>query len=192
MLPSFWNQRSKCCPFVGLAGLNGREKREMAEPMASALSSVQSLSCVDSLRAHGLQTARLSCPSPAPRACPNSFHRVCDAIQPSPLSSPSPPVFPSIRVFSNESVRPIRWQKYWSFRFIIRPSNEYSGLISFRMDWLDLLADQGTLKSLLQYLSSKASILQCSAFFIVQLLHPYLTTGKTIALFYFILFVVNT
>ena len=165
------------------------ERRERWQSQWLLLSVQFSHSVVsDSLRAHRLQTARLSCPSPAPRACPNSFHRVCDAIQPSPLSSPSPPVFPSIRVFSNESVLPIRWQKYWSFRFIIRPSNEYSGLISFRMDWLDLLAVQGTLKSLLQYLSSKASIVWCSAFFIVQLLHPYLTTGKTIALFYFILF----
>ena len=89
---------------------------------------------------------------------------------------------PSIRVFSNESVLCIRWPKYWSFSFSISPSNEYSGLISFRMDWLDLLSVQGTLKSLLQHHSSKASILQCSAFFMVQLPHPYMTTGKTIAL----------
>ena len=93
-----------------------------------------------------------------------------------------PSVFPSIRVFSNESALRIRWPKYWSFTFSISPSNEHPGLISFRMDWLDLLAVQGTLKSLLQHHSSKASILQHSAFFIVQLLHPYLTTGKTIAL----------
>ena len=112
-------------------------------------------------------------------------HQVGDAIQPShPLASPSPPasIFPSIRVFSNESVLRIRWPKYWSFNFNIHPSNEYSGLISFRMDWLDLLAVQGTLKSLLQHHSSKASILRHPAFFIVQLLHPYMTTGKTIAL----------
>ena len=89
-------------------------------------------------------------------------------------------IFPSIRVFSNESVLHIRWPKYWSFSF--SPSNEYSGLNSFRMDWLDLLAVQGTLKSLLQHHSSKASIPQCSAFFIVQLSHPYMTTGKIIAL----------
>ena len=104
-------------------------------------------------------------------------HRVGDAIQSShPLSSPSSPtsIFPSIRVFSNESVLHIRWPKYWSFNFSISPSNEYSGLISFRMDWLDLLAVQGTLKSLLQYHSSKASILQHSACFIVQLSHPYI------------------
>ena len=93
-----------------------------------------------------------------------------------------PSVFPRIRVFSNELVLHIRWPKYWSFSFSISPSGEYSGLISFRMNWLDLLAVQGTLKSLLQHHSAKASILQCSAFFIVQLSHPYLTTGKTIAL----------
>ena len=93
-----------------------------------------------------------------------------------------PSVFPSIRVFSNESVLYIRWPKYWSFSFSISSSNEYSGLISFRLDWLDLLAVQGTLKSLLQHHSSKASILLCSAFFMVQFLHPYMTTGKTIAL----------
>ena len=91
-------------------------------------------------------------------------------------------IFPSIRVFSKESVLHIRWQKYWSCSFSISPSNEHPGLISPRMDWLDLLAVQGTLKSLLQLHSSKASILQCSAFFIVQLSHPYMTTGKTIAL----------
>ena len=93
-----------------------------------------------------------------------------------------PPILPSIRVFSNESTLHMRWPKYWSFSFNISPSNEYSGLISFRMDWLDLLAVQGTLKSLLQHHSSKALILRCSAFFIVQLSHPYMTTEKTIAL----------
>ena len=98
-----------------------------------------------------------------------------------PLILP-PSIFPSIRVFSNESVIHIRGPKYWSFSFSISPSNEYSGLISFRMDWLDLLAVQGTLKSLLQHHSSKASFLCCSALFIVQLSHPYMTTGKTIAL----------
>ena len=92
-----------------------------------------------------------------------------------------PPVLPSIRVFSNESTLHMKWPKYWSFSFSISPSNEHSGLVSFRMDWLDLLAVQGTLKSLLQHHSSKASILQHSAFFIVQLSHPYITTGKTIA-----------
>ena len=93
-----------------------------------------------------------------------------------------PPIFPSIRVFSNESALHIRWPKYWSFSFNIRPSNEHPGLISFRMNWLDLLVVQGTLKSLLQHHSSKASILWHSAFFIVQLSHPYMSTGKTIAL----------
>ena len=95
---------------------------------------------------------------------------------------PRPPNPPSIRVFSNESKLPMKWPKYWSFSFSISPSKEYPGLISFRMDWLDLLAVQGTLKSLLQHHSSKASILQCSAFFTVQLSHPYMTTGRTIAL----------
>ena len=109
-------------------------------------------------------------------------HRVSDAIQPShPLSSPSllPPIPPSIRVFSNESAFRIRWPKYWNFSLNISPSNEHPGLISFRMDWLDLIAVQGTLGSLLQHHSSKASILWRSAFFTVQLLHPYMTTGKT-------------
>ena len=92
-----------------------------------------------------------------------------------------PSVLPSIRIFSNESVLCIRWPKYWSFSFSISPSNAYSGLISFRIDWFDLLAVQGTFKSLLQHHSSKASILQCSAFFIVQLSHAYMTTGKIIA-----------
>ena len=98
-----------------------------------------------------------------------------------PLLLPS--IFPSSRVFSNELILCIRWPKYWSFSFSISPSNEYSGLIPFRMDWLDLLAIEGTLKSLLQHHSSKASILRCSAFFMVQLSHPHMTTGKTIALF---------
>ena len=98
-----------------------------------------------------------------------------------PLLLP-PSIFPSIRIFSNESILHIRWPKYWSFSFNISPSNEYSGLISFRSDWLDLLAVQGTLKSLLQHHSSKASILWRSGFFTVQLSHPYMTTGKTIAL----------
>ena len=117
-------------------------------------------------------------------------HCVSDAIQPShPLSSPSSPalsrrcwVFPSIRIFSNDSTLCIRWSKYCSFSFNISPSNEHPGLISFRIDWLDLLPVQGILKSLLQYHSSKASILQSSAFFIVQLSHPCMNTGKTMAL----------
>ena len=112
-------------------------------------------------------------------------HRLGDAFQPShPMLSLLllPSVFPSIRVFSNESVIRMRWPKYWSFSFSISPSNEHPGLISFSMDWLDPLAVQGTLKSLLPHHSSKASILQHSVFFIVQLSHPYMTTGKTIAL----------
>ena len=107
---------------------------------------------------------------------PSNYFVLCRSLL-LPLS-----IFPSIRVFSNESVLHIRWPKYWSFSFRISPSNEYSGLISFRMDWLDLLTVQGTLKSLLQHHSSKPSILRRSAFFTVQLSHPYMTTGKTIAL----------
>ena len=112
-------------------------------------------------------------------------HRVGDAIQPShPLSFPSPPILnlSHNQGLPNESALCIRWPKYWSFSFNISPSNEHPGLISFRMDWLSLLAAQGTLKSLLQHHSSKASILQCSAFFIFKLSHPYMTTGKTIPL----------
>ena len=112
-------------------------------------------------------------------------HWVGDAIQPSyPLSSPSPPasIFPNIRVFSNKTILHIRWPKYWSFSFSINPSSEYSGLISFRMDWFDHLAVQGTLKSPLQHHSLKTSVLQCSAFFMVRFSHPHMTTGKTIAL----------
>ena len=112
-------------------------------------------------------------------------HQIGDAIQPShPLSSPSPPAFNlfSIRVFSKESVLHIRWPKYWSFSFSISPSNEYSGMISFTIDWFHVLAVQGTLKSLLQHYSSKAPILWHSAFFIIQLSHPYVTAGKTTAL----------
>ena len=139
----------------------------------------------DSLRPHELQKPGLPVHHQLPEFTQTQVHRVSDAIQPShPLSSPSPPVPnpSSIRVFSNESTLRMRWPKYWSFSFSIIPSKEIPGLISFRMDWLDLLAVQGTLKSLLQHHSSKASILQCSAFFTVQLSHPYMTTGKTIAL----------
>ena len=141
----------------------------------------------DSLWPHELQDGRLPCPSPTPGVYPNSspLSRWCHPTISScrPLILP-PSIIPSIRGFSNESVLRIRWPKYWSFSFSfsISPSNEYSGLISFRIDWLDLLAVQGTLKSLLQHHSSKASILQHSAFFIVQLSHPYMTIGKTIAL----------
>ena len=135
---------------------------------------------------HGLQHAGLPCPSSTPRvlpklmsiewALPSNYLILCHPL----LFLPS--IFPSIRVLSNESSLPIRWPKYWSFNFSISPSNEHPGLISFRMDWLDLLAVQGTLKSLLQHHSSKASILWHSAFFIVQLSHPYMTTGKNTAL----------
>ena len=140
----------------------------------------------DSLRPHGMQHARLPCPSPTPGVYSNSYplsqwcHPTILSHCPPLLLPPS--IFPRIRVFSNESILCIRWPKYRSFSFSISPSSENSGLISFRMYWLHLLAIQGTLKSLLQYDSSKASILQCSAFFIVQLSHPYITTGKTIAL----------
>ena len=138
----------------------------------------------NSLWPHGLQHARPRCPSPTPvvywNSCPLSqwCHPTISSCCPLPLL---PSIFPSIRGFSSESVLCIRWPKYWSFNFNISPSNEYSGLICFRMDWLDLFAVQGTLKSLLQHHSSKASILQCSAFFSVQLSHPYMTTRKTIA-----------
>ena len=138
----------------------------------------------NSLWSHGLQHARPPCPSLTPGAYSNSCSLSWSSnhlILCRPLLLP-PSIFPSIRVFSEESVLRIRWPKYWSFSFNITPSNEHSGLISFRMDWLDLLAVQGTLKSLLQRHSSKASILQCSAFCIVQLSHPNMTTGKTIAL----------
>ena len=134
---------------------------------------------------HGLQHARLPCPSLSPGVCSNSS---IELVRPSNhliLCRPLlllPSIFPSIRVFSNESFLHIRWPKYWSFSFSISPSNEYSGLINFRIDWFDLPAVQGTLKSLLQQHSSKVSIFRCSVFFIVQLSHPYVTTGKTIAL----------
>ena len=139
----------------------------------------------NSLRPHVPQDARPPCPSPTPGVHPNPYP---ESVMPSnhlilchPLL-PLPSIFPSIRVFSNESALCIRWPKYWSFSFNISPSNEHPGLISFRMDWLDLLAVQGTLNSLLQHHSSNASVLQCSTFFTVQLSHPYMTTGKTIAL----------
>ena len=120
-----------------------------------------------------------------PKPTQTHVHRVSDAIQPSHLCHPlllPASIFPSIRVFSNESVPHLRWPKYWSFSFSISPSNKDSGLISLRIDWFDLYPVQGTLKSLLHHHNSKASILGCSAFFIVQLSHPYMTTGKTIAL----------
>ena len=140
----------------------------------------------DSLQLHGLQHTRPPCPLPTLKSPPKPMS--IELVMPSShliLGHPLlllPPIPPSIKVFSNKSTLHMRWPKYWSFSFSISPSNEYSGLISFRMDWLDLLAVQGTLKSHLQHHSSKASILQCPAFFTVQLSHPYMTTGKTIAL----------
>ena len=136
----------------------------------------------DSLQLHKSQHTRSPCPSPTPRAYPNSLS--IESVMSSNhliLCRPLlllPSIFPSIRVFPNESALHIRWPKFWSFSFSIRPSNEHPGLISFRMGWLDLLAVQGTLKRLLQHHISKASILQLSAFFIVQLSHPYMTTRK--------------
>ena len=140
----------------------------------------------DSLQPRGLQHTRLPYPSPTPEACSNSCplswwcHPKHLILCRPPLLLPS--IFPSNRVFPNESVLCIRLLKYWSFSFSISPSKQYSGLISFRIDWFDLLAVQGTLMSLLQQHSSKISILWHSAFFMVQLLHPYMTTRKTIAL----------
>ena len=140
---------------------------------------------LDSFQPHGLQHTKPSCSSPAPRACSNScpLSWWCHPTISNHLILCHPllllaSIFPSIRVSSIESVLHIRWPKYWSFSFSISTSNEYSGLVSFRIDWLDLLAVQGTLKSLLQHYSSKAPFLCHSAFFIVQLLHPYMTTGK--------------
>ena len=137
----------------------------------------------NSLQPHGLQHTRLPCPSPTPGACSNScpLSRWCHPTICLILCHPLlflPSIFPSIRIFSNESVLLIRWPKYWSFSSSTSPSNDYSGLITFRIEWLALLAVQGTLKSLFQHHSSKASILQHSAFFTVQLSHLYMTTGK--------------
>ena len=136
----------------------------------------------DSLRPHGLQHIRLSCPSPAPWACSNScpLGSRLPSNQSHPLSSPSPPAF---NHFQHQGLfQWVRWPKYWSFSFSISPSTEYLGIISFRIDWFDLLKVQGTLKRLLQHHSSTASILQHSAFFMVQFSHPYMTTRKTVVL----------
>ena len=160
----------------------GCESRTKKKAVAAI---VQSLSRVQLYDPMNHSTPGLPIHQQLPASTQTHVHWVGDAIQPShPLSSPSPPalkrsIFPSIRVFSNESALYIRWPKYWSFNFNINPSNEHAGLISFKMDWLDLLEVQGTLKNLLQHYSSKASILQLSAFFIVQPSHPY---WKTIAL----------
>ena len=140
----------------------------------------------DSLWPHGLQHARLLCPSPSPRVCSNScpLSQWCHLTISSfvTLLSFFPSIFPNIREFSNESDLHTRWPKYWRFSFSISPSSECSRLISLRIDWFDLLAIQGTLKSLLQHHSSKASVLQHSGFIMVQLSHPYMTTEKTIPL----------
>ena len=152
------------------------------------VSSVQFSSVAQScptLRPHESQHARPPVHHHLLEFTQTHIHQVSDAIQPSHPRRPLlllPPIPPSIRVFSNESTLRMRWPKYWSFSFSIIPSKEHPGLISFRMDWLDLLAVQGTLKSLLQHHSSKALILRCSAFFTVKLSDPYMTTGKTIAL----------
>ena len=154
--------------------------------MLLCIRSVQFMQSCPTLQPHGLQHTRLPCLSSAPRSLfklmpiesvmtSNHLILCCPLLL-------LPSIFPNIKVFSNESVLQIRWPKYWNFSFNFSPSNEYSGLISFRINRLDLLAVQGTLKSLLQHHSSKASILWLSAFFIVQLSHPYMTTGKTIAL----------
>ena len=150
-----------------------------------SISSVQLLSHVRLFVTHKLQHARPLCPSPMPRVYPLMSIKLVMPSSHLILCHPlllMPPIPPSIRVFSNESTLCMRWPEYWSFSFSISPSNEHPGLISFRMDWLNLLAVQGTLKSLLQHHSSNVSILQCSAFFTAQLSHPYMTTGKFIAL----------
>ena len=147
--------------------------------------SVQLLSRFRLFATHGLHHARSPCPSPTPGACSNSSIELAMPSNHLILCHPLlllPSIFPSIRVFANESALRIRWPKYWSFSFSISPFNEYSGLISFTIDWFDLLAVQRTLKSLLQHHSSKAAILPSSAFFMVQLSHPYITTGKTVPL----------
>ena len=143
----------------------------------------------DSLQPDGVQHSRLPCPSPSPGVCSNSCplnqqcHPTIQACCPLLLRAS---VFPSIRVFSSELALHIRWPEYWGFSFSISPSNEYSGLISFRIDWFDLLAVQRTLKSLLQHHNSEASVLWCSGFFMAQLSHPYITTGK-ISIFGFLI-----
>ena len=170
-----------------ISQFQGRWIRFLSSFYASFHCSVQFSHSVvsDSLWPHESQHARPPCPSPTPGVHPNSrpssqwCHPALILCRPLLLL---PPIPPSIRVFYSESTLRMRWPKYWSFSFNIIPSKEHPGLISFRMDWLDLLAVQGTLKSLLQHHSSKASILRHSAFFTVQLSHPYMTTGKTIAL----------
>ena len=168
---------------VKISGVDQQAYKEFSTSPVIQFSQFSRSVVSDYLRPCELQHARPPCPSPTPGVHSNS----CPSVMPSShliLCCPLlllPLIPPSIRVFSNESTLPMRWPKYWSFGFSIIPFKEIPGLI-FRMDWLDLLAVQGTLKSLLQHHSSKASILQRSTFFIVQLSHPYMTTGKTIAL----------
>ena len=171
--------------FFQIRHTNGQSAHEKMFNITVQFSSVQSLSRVRLCDPMNRSTPGLPVHHQLPEFTETHVHRVSDAIQPShSLSSPSPPALvpPSIRVFFKESVLHIWRPKHWSFSFSISPSNEYSGLISFRTDWLDLLVVQGTLKSLLQHHSSKASIIWFSAVFIAQLSHPYMTTGKTIAL----------
>ena len=159
-----------------------RTKQESLTAVVVSLCSVLS----NSLWPHGLQHTRLHSPSPSPGACSNSCplsqwcHPTCLILCRPFLLQPS--IFPSIRVFSSKSVLHIRWSNYWSFSFSISPSNEYSRLMSFRIEWFDLLAVQGTLKCLLQHHSWKASVLWCSTFFMIQISHLYMSIGKTISL----------
>ena len=166
-------------------GIEPRSPALQADALTSEPPGLFSCSVVSkSLWPHGLQHTRLSCPSPSHRACsnPSPLSWWCQSSH--PLSSPSPPAFSlsQHQVFSKELALPIRWPKYWNFSFSITPSKEYSGLISFRINWFDLLAVQGTLRNLLQNHSLKASILCYSAIFMFQLSHPYMTLGKTTAL----------
>ena len=181
VFPDLWRKKASLNPF------SYQLLPSLLSSIASIISSVQSLSrvrlFVTPWTTHGLQHVRLPCPSPTPRACSNSLSQWCHPT----ISSSVVPFFSYLQsfpasVFSNESNLHIRWPKYWSFSFNISPSNDYSGLIFFKMDWLDLFAVQGTLKRLLQHHSSKASVLRRSAFFIVQFSQLYTTTGKTIVL----------
>ena len=167
-------------PWSSIGKLNDKPRGTMTTPSVQFSCSAMS----DSLWPHGLQHTRLPCPSPNPRACSNScpssrwcYSTILSSVNPFSTCLQS---FPASLYYLMGQHFP--WPKYWSFSFSISLSNDYSGLISFRIDWLDLLASQGTLKSLLQQHSSKASIFQCSAFFMAQLSHPYMTTGKIIAL----------
>ena len=183
--PKIWNLALLCCNNWCLKGWKVHGIPWSGKWVLLKISSVQSLSCVWLFATS--RTAACQASLSITNSWPLLKLMSIESVMPSnhlilclPLLLP-PSIFPSIRVFSSESVLRIRWPKHWSFSFSISPSNEYSGLISFRMDWVDLLAVQGTLKSLLQHHNSKVPILQCSAFFLVQLSYPYLTTGKTIA-----------